>query len=165
MGLFSTGATATPGPKASTDGAFEAPNRTERAHCWEARDAFFNCLDKHSIVDSIKEATAAGEKCGRENQTFEKDCASSWVSGLDCTPCKSCLTTDYTGSIFQETTGDGIQQKPDSGEAESGRRETAACWKRRAWNVASSSINTIVRTALATRWQYYRARHLHQSWG
>jgi len=79
MGLFSTDAAASPIPKASTDGAFQAPNRTERAHCWEARDAFFKCLDHNSIIDSIKEHGLAGERCGREGQAFEKDCASSWV--------------------------------------------------------------------------------------
>jgi len=79
MGLFSTDAAASPIPKASTDGAFQAPNRTERAHCWEARDAFFKCLDHNSIIDSIKEHGLAGERCGRESQAFEKDCASSWV--------------------------------------------------------------------------------------
>lgn len=81
MSVFSIGATADTGPKASADGAFQAPNRTERAKCWAARDAFFSCLDHHSIVDSIKEHSLAGERCGKEGQVFEKDCASSWVSG------------------------------------------------------------------------------------
>ncbi len=80
MGLFSTGVTAPPTPKASADGAFQAPNRTERAHCWEARDAFFQCLDRNSIIDSIKDRDQAGDKCRKESQAFERDCASSWVS-------------------------------------------------------------------------------------
>lgn len=80
MGLFSTGATADSSPEPSTDGPIQAPTRSERAHCWEARDAFFKCLDHHSIIDSIKEHSLAGERCGIEGQAFERDCASSWVS-------------------------------------------------------------------------------------
>lgn len=84
MGLFSTAPTSTPpsAPKPSSDGAFEAPNRSARAICWEARDAFFSCLDAHGIVDSIKDragAAAATKHCGQENAVLEQDCASSWV--------------------------------------------------------------------------------------
>ena len=80
MGLFSTDATVPQSPKPSADGAFQAPNRHERAHCWEARDAFFKCLDHNGIIDSIKDHSLAGDTCGKEGQAFERDCASSWVS-------------------------------------------------------------------------------------
>jgi cytochrome c oxidase assembly factor 6 len=99
MGLFSTGATAESGPKASTDGAFQAPSRTERAHCWEARDAFFKCLDHHSIIDSIKEHSLAGERCGKEGQAFERDCASSWVSRKEAMFCETPFD-DGIGSVL-----------------------------------------------------------------
>jgi len=84
MGWFSWGSSeAQPRAKQSADGAFEAPNRSDRARCYEARDAFFECLDRNNILDSIgdKQAVAAAEKaCGKFNQEFEKSCAHSWVS-------------------------------------------------------------------------------------
>lgn len=82
MGLFTTNPSppSPPPPTPSPDGAFEAPNRDRRAHCWQARDAFFACLEKHQIVDSIKEKDAAEKGCGEEGRGLERECASSWVS-------------------------------------------------------------------------------------
>ncbi|KAF3939296.1 hypothetical protein ABW19_dt0200319 [Dactylella cylindrospora] len=74
MGLFSALGLSSPPPPKTT-----APDRTERQKCWEARDAFFSCLDKHDILDSIKDSGAAGKKCSGELKVFEKDCAASWV--------------------------------------------------------------------------------------
>ncbi|KAL2045679.1 hypothetical protein N7G274_002109 [Stereocaulon virgatum] len=67
-------------PTPSPDGAFEAPNRQSRAHCWEARDAFFACLERNGIVDSIKEKERAGEVCEGEDARLGKECAASWVT-------------------------------------------------------------------------------------
>ena len=86
MGFFSISGTASPPaatpthPKISLDGTPEAPDRSARAHCWESRDAYFACLDKNSIVDSLRDPKLAREKCGSETQGFERDCATSWVS-------------------------------------------------------------------------------------
>ena len=80
MGFFdSSSPSSQAAPKASRDGTPEAPNRDQRAHCWEARDAFFKCLDANGIVDSIKDESVAGARCGTESRAFERDCASSWV--------------------------------------------------------------------------------------
>lgn len=81
MGLFSasTSPSQPSAPKPSPDGGFEAPNRKARAHCWQARDAFFGCLERNAIVDSIKDADQAQKLCGEEGKGFERDCASSWV--------------------------------------------------------------------------------------
>jgi cytochrome c oxidase assembly factor 6 len=68
-----------PVPRPSEDGAFEAPNRTDRDHCWEARDGFFQCLDKHSIIDSLRQKEKASKECGKEDKEFQKNCATSWV--------------------------------------------------------------------------------------
>jgi hypothetical protein len=70
-----------PKPKISADGTPIAPNRTERSKCWEARDIYFQCLDKHDIVDSIKEGEKAAKECPVEEKGFATNCASSWVSG------------------------------------------------------------------------------------
>lgn len=58
----------------------EAPDRTQRAQCWKARDAFFVCLDTHGIVDSIEHGKEAARDCGSDLKAFESNCASSWVS-------------------------------------------------------------------------------------
>jgi cytochrome c oxidase assembly factor 6 len=70
------------GPKKTTGGAFEQPSRSTRAKCYEARDAFFECLDRNNILDSIntKDGRDAAKKaCSQEDVVFEKDCAHSWV--------------------------------------------------------------------------------------
>lgn len=53
--------------------------RSTRKVCWEARDNFFACLDKHNIEDAIKHSKEATDKCGKEEQVFEQDCIKTWV--------------------------------------------------------------------------------------
>ena len=69
-------------PKPSADGAFIAPDRSSRAKCYEARDAFFECLDKIGILDAIKDEEKASKKCGDVEKVFGRECAASWVSFL-----------------------------------------------------------------------------------
>lgn len=81
MGLFGLfGSSDQSTQKGSKDGVSEPPNRTQREHCYEARDIFYGCLDRHNIIDSLKDEKLAAEKCGPEGQMFEKNCASTWVS-------------------------------------------------------------------------------------
>lgn len=56
-----------------------APDRSERRRCWEARDAYFRCLDGAGIIDSLKEDKAAARACPSEGAVFERDCAAQWV--------------------------------------------------------------------------------------
>ncbi|TGZ85023.1 hypothetical protein EX30DRAFT_368142 [Ascodesmis nigricans] len=56
-----------------------APNRSQRAVCWEGRDKFFSCLDKHDITDAIAEKEKASKECRKEELEFEKACVGSWV--------------------------------------------------------------------------------------
>ncbi|KAF2752261.1 hypothetical protein M011DRAFT_455068 [Sporormia fimetaria CBS 119925] len=82
MGWLPFGSSDEGGVKKTAGGAFENPSRTNRAKCYEARDAFFECLDKNSILDSInspKGREAAKKACGQEDVVFEKSCAHSWV--------------------------------------------------------------------------------------
>lgn len=82
MGWFS-GSTEEPGVKKTSGGAFESPSRSNRKQCYAARDAFFECLDKNNVLDSIntkKGRDKATSFCGQLDQAFEKDCAHSWVS-------------------------------------------------------------------------------------
>jgi hypothetical protein len=82
MGLFGSAPVTLPPPKISSDGAPIAPDRTQRAKCWEGRDGYFSCLDKNNIIDSITEKDKAEKFCSGEGMKFEANCASSWVSTL-----------------------------------------------------------------------------------
>lgn len=80
MGWFGSDKSNTPeAPKATADGGFIAPDRTKRAHCWEARDGYFACLDKNNIIDSVREGEKADKLCAQEAVKFDQNCASSWV--------------------------------------------------------------------------------------
>ncbi|CAJ2509117.1 Uu.00g141430.m01.CDS01 [Anthostomella pinea] len=59
-----------------------APDRTERKQCWEARDGFYRCLDKHDVTDSLngEGKKTADKHCAAENQAFEQNCATAWVT-------------------------------------------------------------------------------------
>ena len=82
MGWFSySDNTAAAEPKPTkADGI--APNRSQRARCWEARDAFFQCLEANGIIDSMKNKDLASEKCGKKDIEFGKECVASWVCNL-----------------------------------------------------------------------------------
>ncbi|EAT78060.2 hypothetical protein HBI56_198580 [Parastagonospora nodorum] len=82
MGWFSSSPKDEGGPAKTSGGAFEQPNRSNRKQCYAARDAFFECLDKNNVLDSIN--TKSGREkaqtfCGQLDQEFEKNCAHSWV--------------------------------------------------------------------------------------
>jgi cytochrome c oxidase assembly factor 6 len=63
----------------SKDGGYVAPDRSARDLCYESRDLFYACLDKHDILDANKDDELARQKCPTENAEFERDCAKSWV--------------------------------------------------------------------------------------
>ncbi|KAI4120687.1 MAG: hypothetical protein LQ338_006839 [Usnochroma carphineum] len=82
MGWFTRTPSPSPSPstpKPTSDGAFIAPDRSARDRCYEARDAFFACLDRANIVDSIKEADKAEQECGGLEKGMGRECAASWV--------------------------------------------------------------------------------------
>jgi cytochrome c oxidase assembly factor 6 len=81
MGWFSSSTEET-GVKKTAGGAFESPSRSNRKQCYAARDAFFECLDKNQVLDSIN--TKSGREkaqtfCASLDKEFEKNCAHSWV--------------------------------------------------------------------------------------
>ncbi|KIO26732.1 glycosyltransferase family 20 protein [Tulasnella calospora MUT 4182] len=53
----------------------DPPNRTQRQRCWEARDAYYKCLDSLKVNTPGEE----GGKCAEEVAAFSKACAASWV--------------------------------------------------------------------------------------
>jgi hypothetical protein len=83
MGWFSSGPKDDGGPAKTSGGAFESPSRSNRKQCYAARDAFFECLDKNNVLDSINTKSGrdkAQSFCSQLDQEFEKNCAHSWVS-------------------------------------------------------------------------------------
>ncbi|KAL5121041.1 hypothetical protein ACEQ8H_000890 [Pleosporales sp. CAS-2024a] len=82
MGWFSSAPKDEGGPAKTAGGAFEQPTRSNRKQCYAARDAFFECLDKNNVLDSIN--TKSGREkaqtfCAEWDKAFERDCAHSWV--------------------------------------------------------------------------------------
>lgn len=63
----------------ASDGGYVAPDRNKREVCYESRDIFFECLDRHDILDAVKHDEEARRNCGPELKDFERDCARSWV--------------------------------------------------------------------------------------
>jgi hypothetical protein len=53
----------------------DATSREDRSKCWEARDAYFSCLDTAEVVVPGTE----GSKCASQRNTYEHNCAKSWV--------------------------------------------------------------------------------------
>lgn len=51
-----------------------APNKAERQKCWQARDAFWKCLD-----ESADDRT----KCKNQRNVFEENCSKQWVKYFD----------------------------------------------------------------------------------
>lgn len=93
MGFFSTKSDEDRRAEEVRSGAV-APKRSERRKCWDARDAYFGCLDANNIVDALKDDRQARKACPTQNADFERDCAAAWVS-----PPLSCLPS-HRGTIF-----------------------------------------------------------------
>ncbi|KAG7090633.1 hypothetical protein E1B28_009735 [Marasmius oreades] len=55
----------------------KAPSRDDRQKCWEARDAYFSCLDTVGVVKAGEERSKGA--CTSENETYQKNCAQSWI--------------------------------------------------------------------------------------
>ena len=82
MAWLSVFGSARPSEGSKENAAYEAPDRVKRAQCWDARDIYFQCLDKNNILDAIGEKEAAEKACAKESVNFEQNCASSWVSPI-----------------------------------------------------------------------------------
>ena len=72
MGFFSSSSDAS-----TSSGSENAKiqNREDRARCWEARDAYFGCLDAQGVV----KAGAEEGKCAPEEKKYGESCAKSWI--------------------------------------------------------------------------------------
>ncbi|KAF7311902.1 hypothetical protein MIND_00201600 [Mycena indigotica] len=53
------------------------PTRQDRQACWDARDAYYACLDSAGVV---RPGSEGPKVCRAENRVYERSCAQSWVS-------------------------------------------------------------------------------------
>ncbi|GHJ90163.1 hypothetical protein NliqN6_6565 [Naganishia liquefaciens] len=58
-----------------------ALDRAGRKACWEARDAFFQCLNIHNIAVPPEGGSKAkgSDVCVAERERYERDCPKSWT--------------------------------------------------------------------------------------
>ncbi|KAJ3047110.1 hypothetical protein HK097_000231, partial [Rhizophlyctis rosea] len=127
------------------------PTRQARAKCWAARDAYFQCLDSHSLwlqglkpssysevvsIDPTKpniiaenDKTVGKEQrrelyaCRKEKDGFDRDCLASWVSHFSMLRVKD-LQTNF------------VKKKVEDGEKERQVSDTAF------WDKVSAKPNT-----------------------
>jgi len=98
-----------------------APNRSQRALCWTARDQFFACLDKHNILDPLKNPKESKSFCGPEDASFQKECKGSWVHPPSPAPPRSQTYKDTKILIGEEEEGEEggigrvLQEAPSNG--------------------------------------------------
>ncbi|KAF7303727.1 hypothetical protein MIND_00602300 [Mycena indigotica] len=52
------------------------PTRQDRQACWNARDAYYTCLDSAGVV---RPGSEGPKVCRAENRVYERSCAQSWV--------------------------------------------------------------------------------------
>ena len=108
----------------SADGGYVAPDRSSRERCYESRNIFFECLDKHDILDANKHDTESRQKCPKEVADYERDCAKSWVScgSFGCMMHLGMLTLDLhvVDKILQRKESDGVQSRRDDREDQEG---------------------------------------------
>lgn len=69
--------------------------KSSRQVCWDSRDKFFACLDRHGIEDAIKDGKSASAKCNNEELEFEQNCIKSWVS-----VCKWFMVNTYSNKFI-----------------------------------------------------------------
>ncbi|TEB23273.1 hypothetical protein FA13DRAFT_1600148, partial [Coprinellus micaceus] len=49
--------------------------RQNRKQCWDARDAYFACLDQRGVIKAGEEGSA----CAALKDKYEGQCAKSWI--------------------------------------------------------------------------------------
>ncbi|KAI1187500.1 cytochrome oxidase c subunit VIb-domain-containing protein [Nemania serpens] len=82
MGLFGFFSSQDDKRKEEVRTGARAPDRSERRRCWDARDNFYSCLDKHDVIDSLsgEGKKTADKHCAQEDKAFQDNCAHAWVS-------------------------------------------------------------------------------------
>lgn len=81
-----------------------APDRSERKRCWEARDKYFACLDRHDVIDPVsgEGKVLADKNCAAEDVVFGQDCATAWVCPFSFAPPLPFLSRGLCGESWVE---------------------------------------------------------------
>lgn len=74
-----------------------APTREDRQKCWETRDAYFACLDRAEVI----KAGTEGKACSSERDTYEKNCAKSWVCNKASSNLEVSVDNVFQDRLFQ----------------------------------------------------------------
>ena len=93
------------------------PTRQIRQKCWEARDAYFACLDRVGVVKAGEEGTHA---CSKDKKQYETNCAKSWVYIYQLP------RSFFLGSWHYHSSLDWLLQ-PKTGNWGSSKREARSC--------------------------------------
>ncbi|BFZ56464.1 hypothetical protein PYCC9005_003510 [Savitreella phatthalungensis] len=81
-------------------------DRASRERCWQGRDKFFACLDKHGILDPLnKQKDAADASCALEKRQFEDGCVATWVDYF----CKKRLMEMQREKMIADAKARGVQ--------------------------------------------------------
>lgn len=108
-----------------------APDRSERKRCWEARDKYFACLDRHDVIDPVsgEGKVLADKNCAAEDVVFGQDCATAWVCPFSSAPPLPFLSRGLCGESWVE-----MWSGRWKAEVKSCGFERARSWKRpRRW--------------------------------
>lgn len=84
--------------------------RSGREKCWQARDAFYKCVEDAGVTYTVETPTPA--QCKAARAAYEAACKASWVKHFDLLQDKRLryLQTLRTNIAKQTQTGAGSQQ-------------------------------------------------------
>lgn len=54
------------------------PNKEKRQHCWDARDQYWQCLDKNAPDYQTTSGSEEPKVCLQFRKLFEKECSGQW---------------------------------------------------------------------------------------
>lgn len=67
--------------KEKQDNQYHPVDRSSRKQCWDARDAFFSCLDGIDVINAQdpSQQKQIKQSCRKQESQFHDSCAESWI--------------------------------------------------------------------------------------
>ena len=59
------------------------PNKVKRQQCWDARDKYWQCLDKNAPEYSTTSGEETPSACSQLRKLFEDSCPGQWTKHFD----------------------------------------------------------------------------------
>lgn len=59
------------------------PDKDKRQKCWNARDGYWQCLDKNAPAYSTTSGEDQPNACAKLRKLFEQECPAQWVKHFD----------------------------------------------------------------------------------